>query len=62
MARDSDQQFGFKANNSTNHAIYTIEKTIRHYKKKTVINASKAFDKVNRERMLNTIHGKKDNG
>jgi endonuclease/exonuclease/phosphatase family metal-dependent hydrolase len=65
--RDPDQQFGFKANNSTNHAIYTMEETIRHYKKKRkpiyacAIDASKAFDKVNRERMLNTLHGKIDN-
>jgi hypothetical protein len=65
--RDPDQQFGFKANNSTNHAIYVMEETVKHYKKKRkpiyacAIDASKAFDKVNRERMLNILHGKIDN-
>jgi hypothetical protein len=49
------QQYGFRENSSCNHAIFTMKETIAHYNKKNkpvfacLIDASKAFDKINRE-------------
>ena len=56
--KDPQTQFGFKKKSSTNHGIYCVTETIQHYKirKKKLficaIDASKAFDKVIREIML----------
>lgn len=52
--KDSDKQYGFKKKNSCNHAIFTVKETIAEHVKKgknvyaCSIDASKAFDKVNR--------------
>ncbi|RNA19764.1 RNA-directed DNA polymerase from mobile element jockey-like [Brachionus plicatilis] len=57
-------QFGFKTKSSTNHGIYTVMETIQHFKHKKkklficAIDASKAFDKVIREIMLQSLIGK----
>ena len=32
--KDPDVQFGFKKNSSTNHAVYVLDETIKHSKKK----------------------------
>jgi hypothetical protein len=63
---EPDQQFGFRSNSSTNHAIFALEETIKYYKKRQkpifacAIDASKAFDKVNRERLMKSLYGKVD--
>ena len=58
-------QFGFKKNSSCAHAIYNLKSIQRHQKKKRrvllcAIDASKAFDKVNREKLLVKLAGKID--
>lgn len=61
------QQFGFKANSSCQHALYVFKETIQHYttRKKPVyvslIDASKAFDKINREVLFNKLINILDN-
>lgn len=62
---DQNLQFGFKRNSSTNHAIFVLKETVNfyNYKKKNVyacaIDASKAFDKINRillaHKMMNKV-------
>jgi hypothetical protein len=53
-----ETQSGFKHKSSTNHAIYVLDETIKHYKnrRKTLymcaIDARKAFEKVNRDKLL----------
>lgn len=54
---DHDKQFGFKKNSSCNHALFTLKQAIRlsNFTKNRLyvcaIDASKAFDKVNREKL-----------
>jgi len=61
---DQNLQFGFKRNSSTNYAIFVLKETVNYYnyKKKNVyacaIDASKAFDKVNRIIMAFKLIGK----
>ena len=61
------QQFGFKANSSCQHALYVFKETIQHYKAKrkpiyvSLIDASKAFDKINREILFNKLINVLDN-
>jgi endonuclease/exonuclease/phosphatase family metal-dependent hydrolase len=61
---DKDLQFGFKRNSSTNHAIFVLKETVNFYNsvKKNVyacaIDASKAFDKLNRIIMSHGLIGK----
>lgn len=63
---DPEQQFDFKPHSSTNHAVYVLDETVRYYKRKKkqlyacAIDASKAFDKVNRELLMHILHGKID--
>jgi hypothetical protein len=57
-------QFGFKKNSSCNHAIFVLKETANFYiqNNKSVyacaIDASKAFDKVNRLAMMHKLIGK----
>ncbi len=57
-------QFGFRASSSCNHAIFVLSELIKHnkcLKKNTyacVIDASKAFDKVDRASLLCKLIGK----
>jgi hypothetical protein len=52
--KDATKQFGFKRNSSCQHAIFTVRETIVHHREAgkpvfaCAIDASKAFDKVNR--------------
>ncbi|CAF1065010.1 unnamed protein product [Brachionus calyciflorus] len=52
--KDHPKQFGFKSNSSCNHAIWTLKQAIeicKHSKKRLyvcAIDASRAFDKINR--------------
>lgn len=64
--QDSKTQFGFKSNSSTNHAVFVLDQTIKLYKEKRkslyicAIDASKAFEKVNRIKLLHSLIGKMD--
>ena len=55
MHNNNDKQFGFKKNSSCGHAVFVLNETIKAYKKKNKrlficgIDASKAFDKVDRK-------------
>ena len=57
-------QFGFKKNSSCNHAIFVFKETANYYNSKNkpifacAIDASKAFDKVNRMLMMQKLIGK----
>ena len=57
-------QFGFKKNSSCNHAIFVFKETANYYNSKNkpifacAIDASKAFDKVNRIFMMQKLIGK----
>ncbi|RNA07484.1 RNA-directed DNA polymerase from mobile element jockey-like [Brachionus plicatilis] len=63
---DPDKQLGFKKNSSCSHAIFTVKETIAKYNKKKkrvyacAIDASKAFDKVNRDilfrKLMDKVH------
>ncbi|CAF1140494.1 unnamed protein product [Brachionus calyciflorus] len=63
---DPNKQFGFKKNSSCSHAVFTVKETINFYNRKNkrvfgcAIDASKAFDKVNRmilfEKLIDKIH------
>lgn len=61
-----DKQFGFKSNNSCNHAFFTLKETLNINKTRRnktylcAIDASKAFDKVNRQILLDKIKTKMD--
>jgi hypothetical protein len=61
-----EKQFGFKKNNSCNHAAFVLKEAIlaNRIKRKKVflcaIDASKAFDKVNRHILLDKIKQKMD--
>ena len=62
--KDHSHQFGFKRNASCQHAIFALKELLiknRNNRKVTYICAldfSKAFDKVNRTRMMNKLIGK----
>ena len=64
---EPDQQYGFKANSSCQHALYVFKETIQHYTKRkkpvyvSLIDASKAFDKINREILFNKLINILDN-
>ena len=51
--KTTDMQFGFKADHSTSQCTYVCEEIINHYNKKqsdvyvVLLDASKAFDRVN---------------
>ena len=55
------QQFGFRALSSCQHSLFTFKETIRYYKEKkkpvyvALIDASKAFDKINRELLFEKL-------
>ena len=55
------QQYGFRDNSSCNHAIFTMKETVYHYGKRSkpvfacLIDASKAFDKKNRDVLFNKL-------
>jgi hypothetical protein len=63
-----DKQFGFKSNNSCNHAFFALKESLlvnktKKKNKKTylcAIDASKAFDKVNRYILLDKIKNRMD--
>ena len=61
---DPDKQLGFKKNSSCAHAIFTVKETIANYNKKKkkvygcAIDASKAFDKVNRDILFKKLKDK----
>ena len=58
------RQFGFKANSSCSHAIFVLNESLKFIKKKkkravvTFIDASKAFDKINRSILWATLFHK----
>ena len=64
--KEPEMQFAFKKNSSVNHAVYLVDETIKYYKKKNktvyicAIDASKAFDKINRLKLLYKLIGKID--
>jgi hypothetical protein len=66
MHVNHDKQFGFKANSSCQHALFVFNEILnsnKRKKKKTyvcAIDASKAFDKVNRIKLWNKLIGKID--
>lgn len=57
----NELQFGFKANSSCNHAVHTLMEIAKDLNEKgercytVAIDASKAFDKVNREKLLSKL-------
>ena len=57
----SDYQFGFKANHSTDMAIFTLKETVNYYLKKNssvftcFLDLSKAFDKVNHYKLFKKL-------
>lgn len=59
--KDHELQFGFKRNSSCNHAIFVLKETVNFYncKLKSVyacaVDASKAFDKINRLAMMHKL-------
>lgn len=59
--KDHNLQFGFKKNSSCNHAIFVLKETANFYNSKTkcvyacAIDASKAFDKINRLAMMHKM-------
>lgn len=59
-------QFGFKQNSSTNHAIFVLKENMRWFSRRkrkgygVFLDFSKAFDKVNRYKLLNKLIGKLD--
>ena len=58
---ENDRQFGFKAKSSINHAIFTLRETMVWYKNRgkeihaCFVDFSKAFDKVNRQILLQKL-------
>jgi hypothetical protein len=54
-------QFGFRQKSSTSHAVFTLKETLNYYKDKykpiviCFLDFSKAFDKVNRPKLLNKL-------
>ncbi|CAF0893931.1 unnamed protein product [Brachionus calyciflorus] len=62
--KGTPNQFGFTENSSCNHAVFVLKETILNYKKKNkpiyvcAIDASKAFDKVNRQILFYKLIGK----
>ena len=56
-----DLQFGFKKNSSCNHAVYTLSELSRNLNQKgnrchvVAIDASKAFDKINRNKLISKL-------
>ena len=60
-------QFGFKKNSSCDHAIYVLKETANFYESRNrpiqvcAIDASKAFDKVNRMLMMYKLKSKLTN-
>ena len=63
---DHELQFGFKKHSSCGHAVYVLKTLAANQKKRRrrliacAIDASKAFDKVNREKLLTKLMGKVD--
>ncbi|RMZ94723.1 RNA-directed DNA polymerase from mobile element jockey-like, partial [Brachionus plicatilis] len=61
---DPERQLGFKKNSSCSHAIFAVKETISYYNKKNkkvygcAIDASKAFDKINREILFKKLKDK----
>jgi len=61
------EQFGFKSNSSCAHAIFTVRELALSAKRKKkhmiicALDASKAFDKVNRSRLFSLLKGKLSN-
>ncbi|RNA29712.1 RNA-directed DNA polymerase from mobile element jockey-like [Brachionus plicatilis] len=61
---DHRKQFGFKKNSSCQHAIFTVKQTIKYCKHKDrllylcAIDASKVFDKIDREVLWNKMIAK----
>ena len=59
--RTNDRQFGFKKNGSTQHAIYIIKEVTRIVRANkthayaTFCDFSKAFDRVNRRKMMHKL-------
>ena len=53
-----DNQFGFKRNHSTDMCIYALKEIVAHYKSQNstvflcFIDASKAFDRINHEKLF----------
>jgi hypothetical protein len=62
--KQPEKQFGFNKNCSCSHAVFVLMETLKYIKKKqklgiiTAIDASKAFDKVNRILLWLTLCGK----
>jgi hypothetical protein len=62
--RDHNMQFGFKKNSSCNHVIFVLKETANFYSSKyksvyaCAIDASKAFDKINRMMLMYKLIGK----
>ena len=60
----SPNQFGFASKSSCNHAVFALKETILNRIKKNkavyavAIDASKAFDKINRKNLFHTLIGK----
>jgi hypothetical protein len=65
--KEHSSQFGFKKNSSCNHAVFVLKETVNFYKynKNSVhmcaIDASKAFDKVNRWALMHKLIDKTNN-
>ncbi|CAF0759118.1 unnamed protein product, partial [Brachionus calyciflorus] len=61
---DHEKQFGFKKKSSCQHATFVVKQAIKYFKQKNkllylcAIDASKAFDKVNREALRNKMKTK----
>ena len=61
---DPIRQLGFKTNSSCSHAIFTVKETVSFFNKKNkrvygcAIDASKAFDKVNRDILFKKLKNK----
>lgn len=59
---EPEQQFGFKARSSCQHALFAFRETIKHYRSRRkavyvgLIDASKAFDKINREILFEKLY------
>jgi hypothetical protein len=61
--KEHNLQFGFKKNSSCNHAVFVVKETVNYYGYKNngvhacAIDASKAFDKINRLALMHKLIG-----